>query len=616
MSAEHATQPSAAGKDSGKNTEFGPWNPGLESRIPAQYLPLSTMFRPETVFTAIDEARELADLCGMKPREIVAFRPERLIVHELLIRVSADLTVPDGPNYEDLGINLRSMAGTIYDLYIAPDLEALKGVYSELRGNAIELMETELSRHLVPASRTVPQPENSFFLKRLFGQTKKRKKAAGQATADPVVRLTDAVRQWKTRAVDDAADPFEQACLAALARIVGAIVGYRGRLVGDAETVAGLAANLVCNGYGSIVLGEAIEPNIRRAVEREGYRFLPPQEKPVVMNVKGASASGKSTIRPQQQRLAERLGIPWEDFAVISPDYWRKFLLDYDSLEDAYKYAAMLTGHELEIIDRKLDRYMAAKAAKGPMSHLLIDRFRFDSFVVEEGRDVDTPLLTRFGDLIFMFFMITPPEATVERAWIRGIKTGRYKAVDDLLYHNIEAYTGMPHLFFSWASVAGKRVHYEFLDNSVAENHLPRTVAFGWNGEMTILDVKLMLDIERFRSVNIEAKSPDEIFDKAKMAPGCNAGFLKQCAERIPVINFADHKTGHIYGRLENSDWTFIDADYVETRLNDPETIAGLKALGWADSIGLPCGTPAPELPDEEKAYTLGDWSVSPAKAG
>mgnify|MGYP007000063532 len=78
----------------------------------------------------------------------------------------------------------------------------------------------------------------------------------------------------------------------------------------------------------------------------------------------GASAAGKSTIRPQQRLLAERMGVPWEDFALISPDYWRKYLLDYDSLGVDYKYAAMLTGRELEFVDKKLDRYMAQKAKK------------------------------------------------------------------------------------------------------------------------------------------------------------------------------------------------------------------------------------------------------------
>jgi hypothetical protein len=104
--------------------------------------------------------------------------------------------------------------------------------------------------------------------------------------------------------------------------------------------------------------------------------------------------------------------------------------------------------------------------------------------------------------------MITPPEMTVERAWTRGLKVGRYKAIEDLLAHNVEAFTGMPELFFTWALAAGKRVHYEFLDNSVAEGLPPRTVAFGWNGEMTILDIKSMLDIERFRKIISTLRSP------------------------------------------------------------------------------------------------------------
>ena len=133
---------------------------------------------------------------------------------------------------------------------------------------------------------------------------------------------------------------------------------------------------------------------------------------------------------------------------------------------------------------------------------------------------------------------------TVERAWTRGRKVGRYKAVEDLLAHNVEAYTGMPELFFTWALAAGKRVHYEFLDNSIPEGRPPRTVAFGWNGEMTILDIKSMLDIEKFRKINIRAKKPDEVYVDENLAPEGNVEFLKRCARWIPIINFADYETG------------------------------------------------------------------------
>ena len=56
------------------------------------------------------------------------------------------------------------------------------------------------------------------------------------------------------------------------------------------------------------------------------------------------------------------------------------------------------------------------------MPHLLIDRFRFDSFVPElEGRG-SSRLLTRFGELVYLFFMITPPEM---RGRMAAFKPGR-----------------------------------------------------------------------------------------------------------------------------------------------------------------------------------------------
>jgi hypothetical protein len=386
------------------------------------------------------------------------------------------------------------------------------------------------------------------------------------------------------------------------------VMSRHGRLFGDNTLLTELAVALVCNDYGSEVIANAIVPFIREAVSREGYRPLPRQEKPVVMNVKGASASGKSTMRPLQRILAGKLKFPWEEFALISPDIWRKFLLDYGSLGPAYKYAGMLSGHEIEIIDQKLDRRMAARAARGEMSHLLIDRFRFDSFVPELEGKGSSQLLTRFGDLVYMFFMITPPEMTVERAWTRGLKVGRYKVVEDLLAHNVEAYTGMPELFFTWALAAGKRVHYEFLDNSVPEGRPPRTVAFGWNGEMTILDIKSMLDIERFRKINIRAQKPEEVYLDKNLAPELNVEFLKRCARWIPIINFADYETGQVYARLKNGKWAWRNDELFASALNEPDAKAGLEAIAPND-CDLTAGTKVDRTNlDIDKAHTLGAW--------
>ena len=597
--------------------ECSAWNPGLESQLPRAYLPLSTIFRAENVSTSVARAYELSDFCGLPAEELVAFRVERLIVHELLIHITTGIAVPDGrddEDLEDLGKNFREIAATILNRYIAPHRDELARVFDELRQAGGSIIAGELDKAL-SRPKAAAAAEQAGSSRWLFSFRKP--KAPPQQLAEmPAERDQRIASDWQEKS-HDTSDRLRAACFAALHRVATAVIAQHGQLLGDKALLGELAVTLFGNNFGSETIGEAILPLVQEAVAAEGYRFLPRQRKPVVMNVKGASASGKSTMRPRQKTLAGKLNFPWQEFALISPDIWRKFLLDYASLGAAYKYAGTLTGHEVEIIDRKLDARMAAKAARGEMPHLLIDRFRFDSFVpnLEEG---SSRLLTRFGDLVYMFFMITPPEMTVERAWTRGLRVGRYKAVEDLLAHNVEAYAGMPELFFTWALIHGKRVHYEFLDNSVAQGSPPRTVALGWNEEMTILDIKSMIDIERFRKINIRAQRAADVYAHMDLSPQANVDFLKRCARWIPAINFADYDTGHVYARLQRGKWVWRDEPHFRKALEDPDAKAGLLAVA-RDVPGTAGSAPAIERRETdvaaEKMHTLGTWGEACSEA-
>src|SRR6516165_3765895 len=585
------------------SAKYWAWNPGLESQLPREYLPLATIFRAENVSTTVAKAYELSDFCGLPPEELVAFRVERLIVHELLIHVTTGIAVPDGRDYEDLGINFREIAATILNRFMAPHREHLARIFEQLQQKASDIIERELinasARPKTPA--LVNQPAHS----RLLFAFNKSSSEPSQPLETVAQRDQRIISEWRQK-LHQTDDRLKAACFAALYRVATAVISQRGRILGDNELLKELAVTLLCNDFGSEVIGDTILPFIQEAIACEGYRFLPRQEKPVVMNVKGAPASGKSTMRPLQKILAGKLNLPWDEFALISPDIWRKFLLDYAILDAAYKYAGTLTGQEVEIIDKKLDRRMANRAGKGEMPYLLIDRFRFDSFVpnLEEG---SSRLLTRFGDLVYMFFMITPPEMTVERAWTRGLKLGRYKAVDDLLAHNVEAYAGMPELFFTWALIAGKRVHYEFLDNSVAEGCPPRTAAFGWNEEMTILDIKCMIDIERFRKINIRAQREADVYADMDLSPQSNLDFLKRCVRWIPAINFADYETGQIYARLQRGKWAWCDQPRFDKALEDPEANAALLSIA-RNVYGSPGTEQKHTDAATEKMHTIGAW--------
>ena len=504
-------------------------------------MPRVTLFDPRHSFVSWEDAQALSEGTGLKPQELAVTRPERLALHSVLIRVTAQLYVPDGPNYADLGISLRDMAAEIYNGFTVSEMNAIVAAYEAVRRETVQVVTDLLEKEVYRPNPAVVEKQKLGLLARLLGR---QEPVQEPAQNDPSERAQIIAMQWKSeRNVD-----VTTASRRAIARTLAAVLNKRGALHLDRETIEAISVGLVMNRIGSAAVGEAVATPFARVVEEKGFRWLPSQTETLVLNAKGASAAGKSTIRAAQREIAERLGYDWGDFAIISPDYWRKALIDYDGLGEDYKYAAMLTGYELEVIDSKLDILMAVRGGEGKVPHMLIDRFRFDSFRPGRVRAEDSTLLTRFGSTVYLFFLVTSPAATVERAWTRGVETGRFKATDDLLYHNIEAYSGMPNLFVSWAKDRSKWVHYEFLDNSVERGERPRTIAYGQNGSLVVTDLVKFCDINRYQHVNVDARSPDEI-EEVILSDYDAAAFLRRAMQELTQVDVLVPGSNVIFAR-------------------------------------------------------------------
>jgi len=558
--------------------ENGPWNPGIYSQVPKELRHLATIFRPENVFTSVAAASELRGLTGFNLSELVVFRPQRLVLHELLVRVTADFAVPDGTRIADLGLNFREIARQLLSRHLEPAMDTLIAAYRRASRDANDIIEPALSRlH----RNWGPQEIGEF------------EEIAGAA-----------------------ANAAGAAAYKSLARVMSALFTTQGAAWGTKDLIASMAAAMVSNDYGSDCVGQAIAPLLLAAAREHGYKLLPRQEHPVVINTKGPSASGKSTLRPLQKKLAGAIGLQWSDFALISPDIWRKQLLDYASLGEAYKYAGAFTSDEVQIIDQKLDRYMASKNRRGEMSHLLIDRFRFDSFAPDSA-EAGSNFLTRFGQTVYLFFVITPPEMLVERAWKRGLEFGRYKAVDDTLAHSVEAYSGIPDVFFTWVRRGDKRIQFEFLDNTVRLGERPRTVAFGDNETLNVLDVKATLDIDRYARIDVDATAPQYLYPDPKLlAAENNVDFLSRCVKSFQWVNFAEQGSGQVYLRIERGRAMQMERSAFEKAIQSPDTLAAIRAVAPAALTGDVPEAPRAALLHEMSGRglppTLGRWGPLP----
>src|SRR5438552_13905703 len=72
----------------GATESFGPWNPGITSQLTPELWRMCTIFRPENVFTTYEQAVEFRELTGLPLPQLVVFRPERLVLHEVLVRLT------------------------------------------------------------------------------------------------------------------------------------------------------------------------------------------------------------------------------------------------------------------------------------------------------------------------------------------------------------------------------------------------------------------------------------------------------------------------------------------------------------------------------------------------
>jgi hypothetical protein len=589
---------------------YGPWNPGIRSQVPRELRHLSTIFRPDNVFTSMATVSEMQGLTGFAPSELVAFRPERLALHELLIRVTADFAVPDGSRIGDLGINFREIASRLEERYLVPEMAAITAAFDRARLELRHAIDLAMAQ-LMPEEAAAATPAKRHAASRLLARIAPRRRAAAPSGRSG--------RSWGPQHIAECErfagtvqDEQQKIAYRTLARVMSALFATQGHAWGTREIIVSVATDMACNDYGSDAIGREIEPLLLQAARSEGYHLLPPQERPVVINTKGPSASGKSTLRPLQKTLAGDIGVQWSDFALISPDIWRKQLLDYGTLGAAYKYAGAFTAEELQIVDQKLDRYMARKHRRGDMTHLLIDRFRFDSFAPDSD-EAGSNLLTRFGQTVYLFFVITPPESLVERAWMRGLEFGRYKAVDDTLAHAVEAYVGIPDVFFTWVRRSDKRIQFEFLDNTVPLGERPRTVAFGDNETFNILSVKGTLDIERYGRVNVDAVRPEFLYpDRRLLAAEHNTGFLRRCVGGFRKVNFAEAATGRIYLRIESGTPVWVDRAALVSAAADPDIRSGIMAVAPGALRGEVPGEPGPRYlrSGAGAAPTLGEWGL------
>src|SRR5215470_10868036 len=263
--------------------DAGPWNPGLLSELPRELKPLCTIHRGVNASSILEALAELQLLTGLPEAELVTFRPERLLLHELLVRVTADFSVPDGPRIEDLGINFRQIVTLLLQRYLAPRMPAIAAAFEATRRQLREQVAGTLEVLTAAGTAAAARPRRG-----LAGWLRRAAPAAAPVAAATCAFGPAQILECQ-RLAAQAAEPLRAAACRALARVLAALFATHGQAWGTRELIVTIATDLAANSHGSAVIGSFIEPLLREAARAEGYGLLPRQDEPVVINTKGPS---------------------------------------------------------------------------------------------------------------------------------------------------------------------------------------------------------------------------------------------------------------------------------------------------------------------------------------
>jgi hypothetical protein len=138
----------------------------------------------------------------------------------------------------------------------------------------------------------------------------------------------------------------------------------------------------------------------------------------------------------------------------------------------------------------------------------------------------------------------------------------------------------MPKIFFKWLAYRHPSYRYFFLDNRVPKGTFPKTIAFGDQTEMTLHDPVAFINIERYQKINVNAGTPGEVYPAAAlMSVAANAGFLKECIRRIPLVKFTDRDSGSAYLAVRDGNVEVLDAEVFARVMHDRECAEAIGAI-------------------------------------
>lgn len=406
----------------------------------------------KVVFHDVDVISELVAATKAKTydelSQLIAYRPETIALHEALTAVASKVQLKPQDSKEQVGVDYEGYLLTTAD-------EVLREAEAEI---AIQVKELYALRQILEA--------------KVFHQMESKNGEFSQEIANSVKRIK--------------VENFGQ---------------YVQGFTKD-KAIHLLTVDLIFTKIAEEKFSSTIQQKIADLIASKKltpYQIPEPHERKLFL-LSGGQASGKSSmgaLRFMQQAAA--LG-GWQNVHKFSVDALKKEILAHSEIKKFPQelFSSMTQNQASMIMHHKMLKKLEVEATLKKAPHIFIEQLMV-------GQDKINLGLLHHGS-VHIIVVSAEIEDCIERAFIRGTKTGRYTAVQSMLYAHREVVRQLPDRIIE---NVGKAVFIEIIDNNVPKDHSSHLIA-EIHCEQATINLHDVKALEKFiHKIAINPKAPN-----------------------------------------------------------------------------------------------------------
>lgn len=433
--------------------------------FPVTELKYTILDTNDVVYRSAGELAELNIATGTIPKFLVAFKPERIALHEAIVEVSTQLQLKDEAEMQAVVTLLLEEQQTKIS-EAAKELEQLRGLIQEEVTKQVDAL---YNKETIPSSL-----ENKI--------------------------IQDTYKQAISKNVSD---KFGQ---------------YKSDF-NERDAIIALATDKIYTEHVTKRMSTIINEGIASLVEKGAHKPMVPPDpnERMTFMVAGGPASGKGSSVVLLQMKAANLGLDWENVAKLNTDSYKSMLLKPGSV-NPYLYS-QLAQEEASLVSIKIQNKLDLMASNKKAPHVFVDQ-------VFLGDDKLT-LAEKNGGKTRAIVVSTEVVTAVERSFARGEELGqegRYENTRGILNCHKEM---TKQLVSNLAKHQDQDIEVLFCDNNVGRGQKPvnfMKIDFK-NKEIEIYNEKMLDRFLQKINININAESKEEAYIDA--SPVSSANYLK-----------------------------------------------------------------------------------------